>query len=180
MAYIAYRHAYPIAFAAASQKLNIKLGFVNTLVLICSSLTMAMGVHSAALGKKKWVIFYLIFTLFLGSIFLGVKAVEYHDKYVHHEIPGPNFEYEAFKDSDPVHAPLYFSLYFGMTGLHATHMIVGAVILIVLLVQTGQNKFSAAWHTPIEMFGLYWHFVDIVWIFLFPLLYLIDPRISGA
>lgn len=173
MAYIAYRHAYPLAFMAASQKLNITLGATNTLVLICSSMTMAMAVHSAALGRKKPLITFLIATLILGCCFLGIKGVEYHDKFVHHEVPGPNFQFEG---PDPQHATLYFSLYFGLTGLHATHMIIGAGILIVLIVQSAQNKYSAAWHTPVEMFGLYWHFVDIVWIFLFPLLYLIDPR----
>jgi cytochrome c oxidase subunit 3 len=173
MAYIAYRHAYPHVFAEASQKLNITLGLTNTIVLIGSSLTMAMAVHSAAMGKKKLIITFLILTLVLGGVFLGIKSIEYHDKYVHHEIPGPNFEFEG---ADAQHASLYFALYFGLTGLHATHMIIGAVILIILIVQTAKNKYSAAWHTPIEMFGLYWHFVDIVWIFLFPLLYLIDPR----
>ncbi|MDQ6700336.1 MAG: cytochrome c oxidase subunit 3 family protein [Acidobacteriota bacterium] len=171
MAYIAYRHAYPVAFSAASEKLNVWMGGVNTIVLICSSLTMAMAVHSAALGNKKLLIMFLILTLGLGSVFLGVKAVEYHDKYVHHEIPGPNFDFEG---PDPQHATLFFSLYFGMTGLHAIHMIVGVGIILVLLWQAHKNRFSAAWHTPVEMFGLYWHFVDIIWIFLFPLLYLID------
>lgn len=171
MAYIAYRHAYPEAFAAASEKLNVWLGGVNTLVLICSSLTMAMAVHSAALGKKKLIIIFLLLTLALGSVFLGIKGVEYHDKFVHHEVPGPNF---AFEGPDPQHATLFFSLYFGMTGLHALHMIVGVGIILVLLWQAHKNRFSAAWHTPVEMFGLYWHFVDIIWIFLFPLLYLID------
>ncbi len=173
MAYIAYRHAYPHVFAEASQKLNIQLGLTNTIVLICSSLTMAMAVHSAALGKKNMLIMFLILTLVLGGVFLGIKSIEYHDKYVHHEIPGPNFQFEG---PDAQHASLYFALYFGLTGLHATHMIIGAVILLVLIYQASKNKFSAAWHTPVEMFGLYWHFVDIVWIFLFPLLYLIDPR----
>jgi cytochrome c oxidase subunit 3 len=173
MAYIAYRHAYPHVFAEASQKLNINYGLFNTIVLICSSLTMAMGVHSAALGKKKLLITFLILTLMLGGVFLGVKSIEYHDKWVNHEVPGPNFQFEG---PDAQHASLYFALYFGLTGLHATHMVVGAVILIVLIFQAAGDKFSAAWYTPVEMFGLYWHFVDIVWIFLFPLLYLIDPR----
>ena len=173
MAYIAYRHAYPAVFAEASQKLNITFGLINTIVLICSSLTMAMAVHSASLGKTKLLVGFLIATLVLGSVFLGVKSVEYHDKYVNHEIPGHDFQFEG---PDAQHAPLYFSLYFGLTGLHATHMIIGAVILLVLIFQSAKGVYTAAWHTPIEMFGLYWHFVDIVWIFLFPLLYLIDPR----
>lgn len=172
MAYIAYRHAYPEAFSSASEKLNVWMGGINTLVLICSSLTMAMAVHSAALGKQKLIIMFLLLTLGLGSIFLGVKAVEYHDKYVNHEIPGPNFDFHEGRD--PQHASLFFSLYFGMTGLHALHMIVGVGIILVLIWQARQGRFTAAWHTPVEMFGLYWHFVDIIWIFLFPLLYLID------
>jgi cytochrome c oxidase subunit 3 len=173
MAYIAYRHAYPLAFAAASQKLNVLLGGINTLVLIGSSMTMAMAVHSAALGKKNMLILFLVATLLLGGVFLGIKGVEYHDKYVHHEIPGPNFEFDG---PDAQHASLYFALYFGLTGLHASHMVIGAAILLVLIYKSSKNQFSASWYTPIEMFGLYWHFVDIVWIFLFPLLYLIDPR----
>ncbi len=173
MAYIAYRHAYPQVFAEASQKLNVTYGLTNTIVLICSSLTMAMAVHSASLGKKNLLILFLVLTLVLGGVFLGIKSIEYHDKYVNHEIPGHDFQFEG---PDAQHATLYFSLYFGLTGLHATHMIIGAVIIIILIVMASKNKFSAAWYTPIEMFGLYWHFVDIVWIFLFPLLYLIDLR----
>jgi cytochrome c oxidase subunit 3 len=176
LAYTVYRQTYPIAFAAGSQRLDIVLGAINTAVLIGSSLTMAMGVHSAALGNKKLLITFMVLTIALGSVFLGIKAVEYHDKYVHHEIPGPNFEYDTFEGKDSQHVPLFFSLYFGLTGLHASHMIVGVGILLVLIYQAAKNRFSAAWHTPIEMFGLYWHFVDIVWIFLFPLLYLIDRR----
>jgi cytochrome c oxidase subunit 3 len=113
----------------------------------------------------------------LGGAFLGVKTYEYHDKWVHHEVPGEHFECEGCKDAG--HASLFFSLYFGMTGLHATHMIVGAGILLVLIWQAYKGKFTAKWYTPIEMFGLYWHFVDIVWIFLFPLLYLIDRSGRG-
>jgi cytochrome c oxidase subunit 3 len=170
MTYIAYRGAYPAAFAAGSQKLSIVLGTINTLVLICSSLTMAMAVHFAALGKRTLLVGFLIATLFLGGIFLGIKADEYHTKFVNHEVPGANFEFEG----DAPHVSLYFALYFGMTGLHALHMIVGASLLIMLIFQASKGKFTPQWHTPVELFGLYWHFVDIVWIFLFPLLYLID------
>jgi cytochrome c oxidase subunit 3 len=178
MAYITYRGAYPEAFAIGSQKLNVTLGAINTTALICSSLTMAMGVHSAALGRKKLLVFFLILTLMLGCVFLGIKAVEYHDKYVGHEIPGahfaPEFDKAKFGDVNTQHISLYFALYFGMTGLHAFHMIVGVGLLLVLIVQSAKGKFTPEWHTPVELFGLYWHFVDIVWIFLFPLLYLID------
>jgi len=172
LAYFIYRQWYPAAFASASNKTDVLIGAINTTVLICSSLTMAMAVHSAALGKRRLLVFFLIATLLLGGVFLGVKGYEYHDKWVHHEIPGEHFECEGCADAG--HASLFFSLYFGMTGLHASHMIIGAVILLVLIWQAYKGKFTEKWYTPIEMFGLYWHFVDIVWIFLFPLLYLID------
>jgi cytochrome c oxidase subunit 3 len=176
MAYIAYRGAYPEAFAAGSEKLNIVYGTVNTVVLICSSLTMAMAVHSAAIGKKNLIILFLILTLILGGVFLGIKAVEYHDKYVGHEIPGAHFDPEMKgHENVPVqNVSLYFALYFGMTGLHAMHMVVGVSIIIFLIFRAAKGAYTPQWHTPVELFGLYWHFVDIVWIFLFPLLYLID------
>jgi len=182
LAYFVYRQWYPQAFAAASLNTNLWLGAANTTVLICSSLTMALGVHAAALGKRRLLVLFLVLTLFLGGIFLGVKAYEYHDKWVKHEVPGLHFDCkdEAGKPcADAVHTQLFFSLYFGMTGLHASHMIIGAVILLVLIFQAWKGKFTSGWYTPIEMFGLYWHFVDIVWIFLFPLLYLIDRSGKG-
>jgi cytochrome c oxidase subunit 3 len=178
LAYFVYRQWYPAAFASASNKTNLWIGATNTTVLICSSLTMALGVHYASKGNKKLLITFLWLTLLLGGIFLGVKGYEYHDKWVHHEVPGYHFNCEGCDDAG--HTPLFFSLYFGMTGLHATHMLVGFVILLVLIAQARKGKFSAKWYTPIEMFGLYWHFVDIVWIFLFPLLYLIDRSKVGG
>jgi cytochrome c oxidase subunit 3 len=177
LAYFVYRQAYPAAFASASNNTNLIIGAANTTVLICSSLTMALAVRSAAIGKQNLIVLFLILTLLLGGTFLGVKAYEYHDKYVRHEIPGHHFDCrdESGKACiDAPHTPLFFALYFGMTGLHATHMIIGVVIILVLIVQARKGAYGPAWHTPVEMFGLYWHFVDIVWIFLFPLLYLID------
>jgi cytochrome c oxidase subunit 3 len=177
LAYFAYRQAYPTAFASASNNTNLLIGAANTTVLICSSLTMALAVRSAATGKKGLIVLFLVLTLLLGGTFLGVKAYEYHDKYVRHEIPGHNFDCrdESGKAcTDAAHTPLFFALYFGMTGLHATHMIVGAGIILFLIVQARKGAYTPEWHTPVELFGLYWHFVDIVWIFLFPLLYLID------
>jgi cytochrome c oxidase subunit 3 len=176
MAYFAYRQAYPAAFASASNKTNLLIGAFNTTVLICSSLTMALAVRAAATGKKNLIVLFLILTLLLGGAFLGVKAYEYHDKWVHHEVPGAHFECEGCQDAG--HTPLFFALYFGMTGLHASHMIIGFFILVYLIRQAGKGAYTPKWFTPVEMFGLYWHFVDIVWIFLFPLLYLIDR--SGA
>jgi len=177
LAYFAYRQAYPSAFASASNKTNLWIGATNTTVLICSSLTMAMAVHAAALSKRILLVTCLALTLLLGGVFLGVKAYEYHDKWVHHEVPGQNFECEGCVDT--THTPLFFSLYFGMTGLHAIHMIVGVGVLLVLIFQAWHGRFNAEWHTPIENFGLYWHFVDIIWIFLFPLFYLIDRSGRG-
>ncbi len=172
LAYFAYRQAYPAAFASASNKTNLLIGAANTTVLICSSLTMAFAVRCAAIGKKNLVVLFLILTMLLGGTFLGVKAYEYHDKWVHHEVPGHNFDCEGCVDAQ--HTPLFFALYFGMTGLHATHMIVGIGIILFLIVQARKGAYTPEWHTPVELFGLYWHFVDVVWIFLFPLLYLID------
>ncbi len=177
LAYFAYRQAYPLAFASASLKTDLWLGAANTTVLIGSSLTMALAVHFAAIGKRQLLVVFLILTLILGGVFLGVKAYEYHDKWEHHEIPGPHFECDGCVDAQ--HTQLFFSLYFGMTGLHASHMIIGAGILLVLIWQAYKGRFTPDWYTPIENFGLYWHFVDIVWIFLFPLLYLIDRSGRG-
>jgi cytochrome c oxidase subunit III len=175
LTYTVNRHTYSAIFAECSKSLDLKLGGFNTVVLIASSLTMAMSVWSAQVGKKKLVTLFLILTLFLGCVFLGVKAIEYHAKYVEHHIPGLPFEFEAGSDvATNAHAQLFFSLYFGMTGLHATHMVVGAGLLVWLIRQSLKGRFTPEYNTPVENIGLYWHFVDIVWIYLFPLLYLID------
>jgi cytochrome c oxidase subunit 3 len=179
--YTVYRNLFYPAFAAGSHHLDIKLGAINTAVLICSSLTMAMAVHSAAIGKRAQIVMYLLATLLLGSIFLGVKVVEYVDKFENHLVPGAHFSAEHLhnadgshlSEADGKHAQLYFSLYFAMTGLHASHMIIGMPMMLWLALMAARGKYTPAWYTPVEMFGLYWHFVDIVWIFLFPLLYLI-------
>jgi len=202
LTYTINRHEFFTAFGIGSNTLDIKLGGFNTVVLILSSLTMAMAVWSAQTGKKKLVTFFLIATLGLGSVFLGVKVIEYKQKFDHHLIPGHGFdvwyrvqhptaaddpkelaiekeelEKATAPNNDPdvqSHAQLYFSLYFGMTGLHALHMIVGAGLLIWLIKVSFSGRFTPQYNTPVEIVGLYWHFVDIVWIYLFPLLYLID------
>ena len=200
MTYTINRHEYSAAFGFGGNTLDLKLGGGNTVILIMSSLTMAMSVWAAQVGKKKLVTGFLIATLILGCMFLGVKAVEYKQKYDHHLIPGHGFdmryrsthptatddlkelarekeEVEKALKSDPdinFHSQLYFSLYFGMTGLHALHMIIGAGLLIWLIKGSFAGRFTPQYNTPVEVVGLYWHFVDIVWIFLFPLLYLID------
>src|SRR6202167_2866805 len=149
LAYFAYRQEYPAAFASASNKTNLWLGAANTTVLICSSLTMALAVNAASLGKRKLLMLFLTLTLLLGGTFLGVKAYEYHDKWVHHEVPGANFECEGCVDAG--HTSLFFALYVGMTGVHATHMLVGFVILLVLIWQAKKGAYSSKWYTPVEM-----------------------------
>ena len=173
-AYTVYRHLYPRAFAEASRHLDITLGTFNTAVLIVSSLTMALAVWSAAVGKRKAIVVFLLLTMALGGVFLGVKAVEYSHKFHDHLVPGPSFHFPG-PHARP--AEIFFSLYFTMTGLHAAHMIIGIGILTVLLLQARKGRYTPEYHTPIEVSGLYWHFVDIVWIFLFPLLYLLGRHI---
>lgn len=170
-AYTIYRSLYHDAFESTSRFMNVTIGAFNTGVLICSSLTMALAVRAAQLGQKKALIWLLIFTLLLGCVFLVLKGDEYHEKWVDHHIPGPSFHYEDARYAQQVQ--ILFYLYFAMTGLHALHMIVGVGLLITLITMAARNRFSGAWYTPVDMVGLYWHFVDIVWIFLFPLLYLI-------
>ena len=168
--YMVYRSWYPDAFAAASHELDITLGTVNTVVLITSSLTMALAVHAAQLGQRKLLMTFLILTMILGAAFLGVKSVEYYHKFVEHHVPGADFRFEKEYIR---HAQIFFSLYFVMTGLHALHMVIGIVIMLVMLWWSWNGTITEEYSSPIEISGLYWHFVDIVWIFLFPLLYLI-------
>jgi cytochrome c oxidase subunit 3 len=170
-AYMLYRIWYPETFGAASRTLDIRFGSVNTVVLITSSLTMALAVHAAATGERRKVMQWLVITMLLGAVFLAVKGVEYYQKFEEHHVPGMGFHFEG---TAPERANLFFSLYFAMTGLHALHMIIGLGVLSVMLAMAWRGKFSVRWHTPIEISGLYWHFVDIIWIFLFPLLYLVD------
>jgi cytochrome c oxidase subunit III len=174
-AYAVYRNMYHDAFASTSRYMDVVLGGTNTAVLICSSLTMVLAVRAAQLSKRKHLIIFLILTMIFGSIFLGVKAFEYHSKWVEHLVPGFGFQYE--KAPEYLHqAQLLFFLYFCMTGMHAIHMIVGLGLLTYLLVQAMRDQFNEHYFAPVEMIGLYWHFVDVVWIFLFPLLYLIGQR----
>ena len=170
------RWKYGDVFAEASHTLDLFLGTFNTAVLIGSSLTMALAVYSAHKGKKNAIVFWMIATMVLGSIFLGVKVVEYADKFSHHHVPGPSFEWHGHDPADAGPAQLYFGLYFAMTGMHAIHMIIGMGIMVVLVWMAYRGRFTEHYYMPIEIFGLYWHFVDIVWIFLFPLLYLIGGR----
>jgi cytochrome c oxidase subunit 3 len=171
LGYALYRAWYSPAYAAASRHLDIVLGGINTGVLLCSSLTMALAVHAAQLGARRTVVLFLIATILLGCVFLGIKGVEYYHKYEEHLIPGDHFQFEG---ANPKHAQLFFSFYFALTGMHALHMIIGIGMMLVMILMTLRERFSPQYYFPIEMAGLYWHFVDIVWVFLFPLLYLVD------
>jgi cytochrome c oxidase subunit 3 len=171
MAYMLYRIWYPQAWSEGSAELDIVLGGVNTVVLIGSSLTMALAVRAAQTDKRKATINWLILTMLLGLTFLVIKGFEYAHKWELRHVPGLNFHLES---NQLPQVEIFLSLYFALTGLHALHMVVGFVILAVIARMAAKGRFSSAWYTPVEMAGLYWHFVDIVWIFLFPLLYLVD------
>ncbi len=171
LAYLVYRSAYPSGFQEASNHLSVPWGAFNTVVLIVSSLTMALAVRAAQTGAPpKTQVGWIVATMVLGTAFLGVKVVEYADKFTHNLVPGPNF---VWTGKYPEAAEIFYSLYFCMTGLHALHMIIGLGIMTVISIMAWRRHFDATYYTPVEVSGLYWHFVDIVWIFLFPLLYLI-------
>ena len=171
MAYLLYRVWYPLAWAEGSLELDIRLGAFNTVVLIGSSLTMALAVRAAQTGAQKATVRWLLITMVLGVTFLVVKFFEYREKWHLNHIPGPNFQFEG---PHAAQVEIFLSLYFGLTGLHALHMVIGASLLAVITWMAHRGRFSPEWYTPVELSGLYWHFVDIVWIFLFPLLYLVD------
>ena len=197
LAYTLYRYKYPAAFAAASNHLDLRLGGINTVVLIFSSFTMAMAVYSTQVGKRRNSIICLLLTMVLGLTFLGIKAAEYRDKYRDHLIPGqlipghpfsPEVAKPGDTDEHKLHLPpgatvqnaeMFYWIYFAMTGMHALHMIIGVGLLTVITILAWRGRFSPEYHAPVEISGLYWHFVDIVWIFLFPLLYLLGRHLEA-
>jgi cytochrome c oxidase subunit 3 len=189
--YLIYRNWYFPAFVAGSHQLNVVWGTLNTLVLILSSFTMAMGVWCAETRRKNGLVLCLSLTFLLGLGFLGIKSIEYAEKIEKHHVPGLHYSLSSFLDPDsdaaasaagdkPLaldmarHTEIYFSLYFAMTGMHALHMIVGIGVLGFMILRARAGAYTAGHVTFVENFGLYWHFVDIVWIYLFALLYLIS------
>ena len=178
LAYLVYRSAQPDAFQEASAHLSIFWGGLNTAVLIFSSLTMALAVRAAQTSlPAKTQVMWLVATMVLGSVFLGVKAIEYTDKFNEGIVPGPYFNTAIW--THPAGVEQFYALYFMMTGLHALHMVIGIGLMAVIAWMAWRRQFDSSYYTPVEVSGLYWHFVDIVWIFLFPLLYLIG-RHYGA
>jgi cytochrome c oxidase subunit III len=182
LAYLVYRYWYYPEFAAGSRSIDVVLGTVNTAVLICSSLTVALGVKAAQLGKRKTLVTLLLITILFGLGFLAIKGIEWYQKFEEHHVPGRSFSAQDIIEKypqihiDPAPTQIYFSLYFAMTGLHALHMIIGVGIFSFLTYNAWKGSYTPEYHTPVEIGGLYWHFVDIVWIYLFPLLYLIDRK----
>jgi cytochrome c oxidase subunit 3 len=180
--YAVYRSTSPHAWAAGAHQMSVPLGSINTFVLLTSSLTMALAVRAGQLGDRVWQVRYLLLTMVLGTVFLGIKATEYHEEYEKHLVPGLNFspaELELPSDAPDLdfltrRAEMFFVFYFTMTGLHALHMIIGLGVVAWITWLAHRGRFTREYSIPLEMTGLYWHFIDIVWVFLFPLLYLID------
>ena len=173
--YTVYRSMYPPAFGHASNHLDVILGAISTAVLICSSFTMACAVNSAATGAKKALVGFLWVTILFAAAFLVIEMSEWRLLYKEGLMPGFNFTY---RDIDPAHVQLFFCMYFAMTGLHASHVTIGIGLLAVMAFRAARGTFTPQYYTPIEVSGLYWHFVDIVWIFLFPLYYLIARHLQ--
>jgi cytochrome c oxidase subunit 3 len=172
-AYLVYRVLYPVAFREASQHMLFMAGTVNTAVLICSSLFIVFAVHAAQTGHRQRIVFFLLLAVLLGVVFMAIKGYEYHNHWVEHKVPGAAFQFEG---TDPHHAELFFALYFVMTGFHALHMLIGIVLVSIVAYFAWKGHYTPAYHNPVENVGLYWHFVDIIWIFLYPLLYLISHK----
>jgi cytochrome c oxidase subunit III len=170
VAYSIYRAWNPDMFYEAHKQLNIQLGMINTIVLISSSVTMALAIRSTQLGNRKLTARFLIVTLLFAAAFLVIKYLEYHHKFELGQLPGKYYTFTGLQGSNP---HIFFSIYFMMTGLHGIHVIGGMGLISWILYRTTRNQFSPAYYTPLEMTGLYWHLVDLIWIFLFPLLYLI-------
>jgi cytochrome c oxidase subunit 3 len=173
LSYTVYRYLYPSVFAAASRHTEVILGGANTAILLFSSTLMALAVRAAQLTRRKPLVWLLLGTAFLGIVFMVVKGVEYHKDFVDHLVPGTAFQWH---EANPQAAEIFFWLYFAMTGLHAIHVTIGIVLMLVLALLAWRGQFQNGNYMPVEIAGLYWHFVDIVWVFLFPLLYLAGHR----
>jgi len=171
-AYWIYRVAYPEAWAIGAEQQNKLYGGLNTIVLIISSLTMALAVRNAQLGRRKATVAMLSATLVFGLTFMAVKGIEYWQHFHEGLFPGVHFTWNEV----PALAPkvqLFMTFYWCLTGLHALHMVIGAGLLVWFIWRAWKGHFGPEYYGPVEIMGLYWHFVDIVWIFLFPFLYLI-------
>lgn len=174
LGYSVYRWRFPEAFAAASNHMDVVLGTINTAILIGSSLTVVLSIDAARQDRRRALVRLLGLTIVLGLLFLGIKFTEYYHKWEENLVPGGNFN---FGTEQARHAAIFFSFYFAMTGMHALHMIIGIGIFTYLAIGARRGRFTAIYHTPVEIAGLYWHFVDVIWIFLFPLFYLLGRHL---
>ena len=180
-AFAVFRSWYPQAFFQGHDKLDKVMGGTNTIVLITSSLTMALAVRAAQTNKRKLTVAFLFATLVFAATFLVIKYFEYHHKFEMGYLPGKYFGHPwgNLKVMNPALAHtareqgLFFTTYFMMTAIHGIHVIVGMCLITWMLVRSSKGQFSSRYYSPLENVGLYWHLVDIVWIFLFPLLYLV-------
>ena len=172
LAYAVYRYSYRAGFVEASQHLYFWIGTINTLILLTSSLFMALAIHSIEAGDRKKLRRFLVLTFVFGAGFLGLKLGEYYLDYREHLVPTVNLNLAEFAHGNAVE--MFLFLYFAMTGLHAIHMTIGLSALTYLYLRARREDFSEEYHTPVRVVGLYWHFVDVVWVFLYPMLYLIS------
>lgn len=170
LVYTVYRYLYPDAFREGSKEMEVAIGCINTAVLLTSSLCMALAVHASKTGRAKAVSRLLVLTAALGAVFLVLKGVEYLHHIQDHKLPGSLFHSDK---PFPERLELFYFLYFAATGLHAIHLTVGCVVVLVIAWRARQGRYSPEYHSPVEVTGLYWHFIDVVWIFLFPLFYLL-------
>lgn len=168
VSYAVYRHFYDHDFIIGVKHTLIFYGTFNSSLLLTSGLTMALAVQAATENRTKVIVPLLLVTIALGLGFLACKSLEYHGDLKDKVLPGATFD-----PTLPAHTQMFFWLYWGMTALHTIHLIVGIGLLTVVTIMAARGKFSARYYTPLEMVGLYWAFVDIVWIYLYPLLYLI-------
>ena len=169
-AYSYYRFIFPAAWAEGSHHMNLQLGTLNTFILLGSSFAVAMSIHFTRVNKPKLTVLMLGICILCGFAFMGIKAFEYWEHFHHGLLPGKYLTSHEVKEPG---VAMFFVLYFMMTGLHAAHVIIGLTVLAVMAVRAGRGDFSEHYYTPLDMGGLYWHLVDIIWIFLYPLLYLI-------
>lgn len=173
VAYALYKNIYPEIFHFGSKLLDWRMGALNTVVLITSSLTMALGIYYIQQKENNKAFWNLMATVGCGLIFMVVKYFEYAHKFHEHIYPGIHFAYAPAGVDVPINQGLYFSLYFMMTGLHGTHVLVGMGMITWVAFKTRRGEFGPHYYTPVEGVGIFWHLVDLIWIYLFPLLYLV-------
>lgn len=178
LGYTIYRSEYADAFEVASRHLNLWIGGINTLILLTSSLTMVLAIHAIRQGRSQLCTLQLLATAALGTAFLALKAVEYYLDYRESLVPGLAFDAAEWSSRNvrPDHVQLFLIFYYFLTGLHAIHLAIGIFVVLAIAWLARRKHFSMEYHSPVESWGLYWHFIDVVWVFLLPLLYLIGSR----